>query len=49
MKLKVKKIYLKEKPKKVKLNRKVEKEHKEKTDLIENELKPREIPTRFLN
>lgn len=49
MKLQVKKIVLKNKKKKIKLNRDVEKEHKEKTDLIENELKPRELPTRFLN
>jgi len=49
MKLKVQKVYLKNKKKKVKLNKDVEKEHVEKTDLIENELKPREVPTRFLN
>lgn len=49
MKLKVKKIYLKEKPKKVKLNSKVEKEHKEKTDLIEDELNTTDKSTRFLN
>lgn len=49
MKLKVQKIYLKQKPKKVKLNSKVEKEHKEKTDLIEDELNTTDKSTRFLN
>lgn len=49
MRLKVQKVYLKNKKKKVKLNKDVEKEHVEKIDTIVNELKPRELPTRFLN
>ncbi len=49
MKLKVQKVYLKNNKKKVKLNKDVEKEHVEKTDLIENELNTTDKSTRFLN
>ncbi len=49
MRLQIKKVYDKSPKKHIKLNNKVEKKHTEKTNLIENELKPREIPMRFLN
>ncbi len=49
MKLIVKKIITKNKKRKVRLNKDVEKEHPEKTDLIEDELNSKELPMRFLN
>ena len=49
MKLIVKKIITKNKKRKVRLNKDVEKEHPEKPDLIEDELNSKELPMRFLN